>query len=41
MVMQFLKIAEVDIIWGFIYTGMVASLLTVIIITYGMIKGDE
>lgn len=39
--MGFLKIAEIDIIWGFIYAGMVASVITVIIITYGMIKGDE
>jgi hypothetical protein len=40
MDMTILKIAEVDLIWFAIYTGMVASVLTVIFILYGIIKGD-
>ena len=40
MDMTILKIAEVDIIWFAIYAGMVTSVLTVIFILYGIIKGD-
>jgi hypothetical protein len=41
MVTGILKTTEIDIIWGFIYAGMVVSVLTILIIMYGIIKGDR
>lgn len=38
--MDFSKIAEVDIIWGFIYAGMFMSVLVVILVIYGILKGE-
>lgn len=33
--MNILRATEIDIIWAFIYTGMVVSVFAVVIIIYG------
>lgn len=38
--MDILKITEIDIIWGFVYAGMFTSVLVVILVIYGILKGE-
>lgn len=38
--MDILKTTEIDIAWGFVYAGMITSVFVVILIVYGIVKGE-